>query len=368
MARYLITLLFPRLRLAPRLCLAPCPSRGERGQMLVLMALVLPVLLGMTALAVDIGGYATERRDLQNAADSIALAAAQELPDEAAAQAVADTWASNNNIDPGDVTVTITQAGGGEPNPKVRVVIDREHEFSFARVLGIDSAAVGAVAAGIKTSPGGSGDVVPWAVLESHQLSTPPGDLIVLKYDSDNVSNGNFGAIRLDGNGSSVYNDTIIAGSTSVICAEGVPGCTETSPVCVDGVCQSQTGNMVGSTRTGVNWLMNNTSSQCDEFGEVFDGPAGGEYTVKNECNPYLDGSYQNERLIVVPIIEALCNGSCSLTVVSFGLFWLEGYQGSCTGNDCEVVGRFINAELTTNALTGVYDPNSSLHFARLSE
>ena len=51
-------------------------KRGERGQAIIIVALLLPVLLGMAGMAVDIGSYASERRTLQNAADSIALAAA----------------------------------------------------------------------------------------------------------------------------------------------------------------------------------------------------------------------------------------------------------------------------------------------------
>ena len=59
---------------------------GERGQVAMIAAGLLPVLLGMTGLAVDVGSYMSERRQLQNAADSIALAGAQELPDEDAAR------------------------------------------------------------------------------------------------------------------------------------------------------------------------------------------------------------------------------------------------------------------------------------------
>ena len=68
--------------------------RRERGQVLMMAALLLPVLLGMAGMAVDVGSYASDRRQLQNAADSIALAAAQELPDEGDAQASLTTGPS----------------------------------------------------------------------------------------------------------------------------------------------------------------------------------------------------------------------------------------------------------------------------------
>lgn len=53
--------------------------RDERGQTVVLVALLLATLTGFTALAVDAGRFYMERRFLQNAADAAALACAQKL-------------------------------------------------------------------------------------------------------------------------------------------------------------------------------------------------------------------------------------------------------------------------------------------------
>jgi hypothetical protein len=336
----------------------------------MLFALLIPVLLGMAALAIDLGAFSAHRRSLQNSADAIALAAAQELPDEAAAHEKALDWAARNDVDAADLTIVTSPATSSEPNPSVRVTIERSHEFTFMKALQINEATVSASAKAIKTSPGGALDVLPWAVLEETKEDTEPGDLVTLKYDANDVEEGNFGAIRLDGNGSSVYGETIVDGSSSTICADGVSGCVETSPVCDGAVCESETGNMVGYTRTGVDYRMDNTAEQCDSFEEVFTPDADGSYDLNHDCNPWLDGTYTSLRVIVLPIISSLCNGSCDVTVTGFTLFWLEGYSadGKCTGNTCEIVGRFINAELTTGALAGVYDENSSLHFARLVE
>ncbi len=150
MARYSSPRRFASSRAAHR-------SRRESGQVLILSALVLPLLMGMAALAVDLGGYADHRRTLQNAADSIALAAARDLPDASAATASAHAWADNNNIPWSDVKVTITPVSASNPNPKVSVDISRPHTFVFIRALGVPSRAVGAHAAAIKTSPGGVG-------------------------------------------------------------------------------------------------------------------------------------------------------------------------------------------------------------------
>src|SRR4051794_30834388 len=54
-------------------------SDGARGQVLVLFALLLVVLLLISALAVDYGGWLVTRRSYQNMADAAALAGAQQL-------------------------------------------------------------------------------------------------------------------------------------------------------------------------------------------------------------------------------------------------------------------------------------------------
>ncbi|PHR90617.1 MAG: hypothetical protein COA78_34910 [Blastopirellula sp.] len=59
------------------------------GSILVLIAVLLPVLLGLAAFAIDIGYISLTRSRLQGAADSAALAAAEELPNGEAALAKA---------------------------------------------------------------------------------------------------------------------------------------------------------------------------------------------------------------------------------------------------------------------------------------
>ena len=106
----------------------------ERGQVLVIVAGVLPILLGMTGLAIDVGSYMGDRRHLQNSADSMALAGAQLLPDEDAAQDVAEEWADKNDVDLDDVDIEIDTSGSV---PEITVHVQRPHSFHFMKVLGI---------------------------------------------------------------------------------------------------------------------------------------------------------------------------------------------------------------------------------------
>jgi hypothetical protein len=136
---------------------------------------------------------------------------------------------------------------------------------------------------------------------------------------------------------------------------------------------------MTGPTRTAVDFRINNTMASCDTFEETFSGPdAEGKYHLVPDCNPWLEGPGKcdsptdlcSRRVIIIPVVESFGNGSSDpLLVQEFALMWLEGYDsGTCTGNSCEIKARFVDAELTTGGLSGVYDPDAHIQFIRLSE
>ncbi len=88
--------------------------RSERGQTMVQLALMLVVLLGFAALAIDMGYRYVERRRMQSAADAAALAGAYELcqgkPATVASDRAKEYLTRNGvaaaSIAPSDVTIT----------------------------------------------------------------------------------------------------------------------------------------------------------------------------------------------------------------------------------------------------------------------
>ena len=326
------------------------------------------------AVAVDLGGYSADRRDLQNKADAIALAASQELPNADAAHSVALQWAGKNGIDVSDLTITIVpQSLPGQANPEVQIAVKDDHSFVFARLIGVSSASVGASAAAIKTSPSGGSGVIPLAVTEAAIAGVTVPEPITLKYDANNIENGNTGPIVVDGVGSgscphsNLYCAGVTFGSESVICAEGTDGTYCDGPSTTD----TQPGNITGPTSDAISYRINNTSVECDEFGEVFeDDPTTSEpdvYRIVNECNPFLEGGYSSLRVLIVPVIDELCNGSCEVTITRFVLAFLEGFgSGGCSGNDCEIVARFVRVNQNVGLLAGTFDPEGFNHFVRL--
>jgi hypothetical protein len=153
-------------------------------------------------------------------------------------------------------------------------------------------------------------------------------------------------------------------GSENGLCAAGVDDCPYPSST------RTQPGNIIGPTEDGTDYRLDNTDPACDTWDEVVVETAEGQW-IRTECNPFLEGGNPDSlQVIVVPIVQTLCNGSCTVTIIEFALFFLEGYgPGGCTGNNCEVTGRFIGSNTNIGALIGVYDPDATTaHFVRLVE
>lgn len=122
--------------------------RDQSGQAFVLLALVLVVLLGASALVVDVGYAFYVQRSLQASADAAALAGASQLPDPSAAEATAleysGSGAGKNKRDnvPGVTTTVKTKCVPLAPCQPVNALVVTESTSvptRFAKVLGIDS-------------------------------------------------------------------------------------------------------------------------------------------------------------------------------------------------------------------------------------
>lgn len=143
----------------------------EHGGTLVLMAVVSVALLGMAALAVDVGMGFTAKSEAQRIADASALAGASAFLEYQGGDAVAPAeeraydFALRNEIrnvqvDSSEVTIQILT-----DESKVRVWIERQSIGTwFARVLGIDEMTVLATAAAQATDAGAARCLKPFAV------------------------------------------------------------------------------------------------------------------------------------------------------------------------------------------------------------
>lgn len=110
--------------------------KNESGQAMVIFAVSMVVLLGFVALTVDMGSAALTKSKLQNAADSAALAAAQDLPDATAAQLTAEEYAELNGVDGAQITLTTPYQGD---ETKALITCTQTLNYSFAKILGKNS-------------------------------------------------------------------------------------------------------------------------------------------------------------------------------------------------------------------------------------
>jgi Flp pilus assembly protein TadG len=124
-------------------------AEQEEGQVLVLAALFMTVLLGFAAFVIDFGGMASTKRQLQNAADAAALAGVASLPDdEDAAAAAAYEYAEKNEFG-NPITMgapAIDSSGPGTGPNTISVAVSRTVDFQFGRVLGLTNRTITATA------------------------------------------------------------------------------------------------------------------------------------------------------------------------------------------------------------------------------
>lgn len=143
--------------------------KNERGQAIVLTVLSLVVLLGMSALVLDIGSWYRAKRQLQATADAAALAGVQELPkDPSLAKSVALKFADDNGGSVLGSDVQVASMFG--PNDNIRVTAKKDQPGIFSRVLGIVNAHIEASARARVDTPAGVRYVAPMVVSCAHSL------------------------------------------------------------------------------------------------------------------------------------------------------------------------------------------------------
>ncbi|MDW8009298.1 MAG: pilus assembly protein TadG-related protein [Chloroflexota bacterium] len=319
----------------------------EAGNVIIMAALFMAVLMGFGAMAVDVGVMMWQRRELQNVADAAALAGVQELPnDPSAAVAVATDYARRNGVDRGGwrlESVDLLPAGCTAQarnctSLAVRVS-HRDAPFLLARVLGFTTTNVKASATASIQSPNTAGNAMPWAMKESVRRNARYGDVVTIKYSAQGGDHGNFGALAVPNDrcgssrhGANLYRCNIQNGAT----------------VEVGHTYDTESGNMRGPTQQGMQARLNATDPLCDSFNEVFEQTGSGQWRFRSErCNPWSPAGQGSKRVVLIPVVsDSDLRGRSQVTVLGFALAFLEDFQCR-SGNDCDVDVRFVQAVLS---------------------
>jgi hypothetical protein len=286
----------------------------SKGNAAILLCLVVTALFGFAAFTIDIGVVYAEKAKLANAMDAAALAGVLELPtNEVKAKTVAAEYLLKNAADLSGIIINV-----GSDKKSIELSGGKNVKHFFAPIIGIkESNITGSAKAVIGPAKSVTGGIRPFAV---QIFDFTYGDLVTLKEDAGDGSNGNYGGISLGGRGSSVFKINALYGYGGTI---SVGDYIDTEP-----------GNMAGAVN------------------EIKD-------YIQSEISTFDNFPRDSIRIWTIPLVDTFqVNGRGEIKVVGFANFYVEDIQGQ--SGQIEIQGRFVkfvtNAEVDMNlADTGLY-------------
>jgi Flp pilus assembly protein TadG len=233
--------------------------KDERGNVLVLTALSLTVLMGVIALAIDVGMLYRAKRLVQRAADSGALLAAAQIGSDSSGQTAANLGATQNGFtigtNPGTVSVTANTQTPTSTTGYVKVKVTEHTPTIFMPILGssfrtIDVSGVAAA---------------------TYTLSTNNACMLGLSQTGVQVPNAS--GVETDGSTSMVWNtkvmsDVSVQGSSKIIAPNcGVQACGPASEVAGSGKTAAAiyawgSANITAKTNTAPSYGTDNSGSK----------------------------------------------------------------------------------------------------------
>jgi hypothetical protein len=309
-----------------RLQAAAARARGEEGQAFGILVLCIVTILGVCALTLDVGSHYVEKRNSQDASDSLALAAAQKLlsePTQAQLQADSGLQALQSK-DASNATLQLlpSMSSGGTVTDTVRAVEDSDSKSAFAGVLSsaLSTAHVTTEAtAQLRTLLGYGYNTAPFALDQATFSQGYNVPLTLHVMPGDQVSPGNFGAIDLTqdpgcttSNGTANYRNMI-------------DGQYHSCGLTVGGTVPAETGRVGSNTCTAL--MSRDVGGGLVGVRSPFDPVAAGLW---NPATRSLS-TFQHPNLLVIPIIRAWSNGASTLDIVDFEYFIITSYSGYTT-------------------------------------
>jgi Flp pilus assembly protein TadG len=301
-------------------CIARLGKRMRaRGQTVVMLTLLIPILLGAVALGTDVAVFYYNWSQLQRGADAAALAGGAYLPrDTSTATSTAIQYAGRNGIPSGQV-ISVTF---GNANTTITVSVQRTVPFMFARVVGLVSNPVRASATAAVQTAGSATGAMPIGL----NSNTPYSKGQAIAMHQGRVAPGDWDGLALGCSGADCYRNNLTNGYSGVIS--------------VGDMLTSEPGAATGPTQQGINARIQN--------GVAFDSSA--------TATSFQTG---DPRAVIVPVVTWNgCLGSCTVPVVTFAAVWLNSVSGST------INATFISY-VTTGSTSSTTAPNDgALHCA----
>lgn len=274
--------------------------KEENGNGLLLFFLFIFVFIGVTGVVVDMGIVYKTKSELRKTANAAVLSGAQELTrGEVYVREVVDNILSANGE---KESLKECQVKPNNEN-KVRVTLEKDVPLTFMKLFNIKSvpvkvsstAGIAPLSRAVGAVPLGIDKNVPLEYMKEYKL----------KVDAGSSSTGYFGILALSGVGANLYEEDLMYGYENDLKIGDVIG--------------TQTGNVEGKTRNGVNFRINSS--------------------------PYLtnDISHRDDPRVILVLVyepyEISTNQLKSVKICGFAYFYLEEPMGR---NDSSVTGYFI--------------------------
>lgn len=361
---------------------------AENGQIAMLAAGLMFVLLAAAGLAVDLGAYAVGLRVAQNQADATALAGAVRMRDPSASPAAiiadAQQWAAANDVEPSELTCcTLTDTNSDGQLDQISVTVHRPSPLFFMRVFRAPPPTISRTATA-RVIHAAAAPICPWGLVASGPENGPSGEhygletnvVYALKVSMDLAEQGNFRALDLTGGGANDYRNLIAAGCS----AQQTGMWQEGQAILVMG----QQGNLGEPTRQGLEQLYAyeatdgyddqnphphaycNVAFTPDPLDPSKGYPVSGSQFAPPKPGCGSDSGHRG-RILIIPIIDHLpANASDPARVLGLASMYLAGWDETGPPANTQVYGIFLgNATLRSDWLRGESDnPLSPLRVA----
>jgi Flp pilus assembly protein TadG len=311
----------------------------QRGQTLVLITVFMMALLGMCALAIDVGSWYQQKRAIQSASDAGALAGAAYLPSgwSPATSAAGSEFTKNLH----GATLTYTPSSVYVSNDSITVTATAPAKSFFAKAFTSKAVTVKAVATATMMNAGGG--ALPWGVIQN---SYTPGTTYPIYVNNTGPNNG---SLRLPGwdTASSKCSSTSAngLGGAALYTGEITPGVVTTCPVLLNQVLSTKTGQNSGPTTQGVT---NRCGATLQSPGTIVSFNAAGSATLVQP------GSCQ---LVLLPVVVDAATGASSWPKTGTGDVRVVGFSwwviSAVVGQGQEVDAVYVGDAPVTSSAAG---------------
>ena len=342
--------------------------RLSKGQIAVLYAGVMAVLLGAVAMSTDVGVMYYQWMALQRGIDSAALAGVNSLPDAPATAATTVTaYANNNGVKTAEISAitcidatnaafscanTTSQPAGFMP-VKVKVDATRVQPYYFARALGLTTATLNVSSTAFLPpapsclncctvncnsssppgSPGGpSPDNVPVSGASGCGTSTAQYDIIPIAVDDQTkdqwVNNHAYTLNRVTASngGNGPWPDAPGNWGAITLCGGGNGG---------SGL-RTQIANGFGGAMSSEMTVTTNPGAKVGPIDQGFADLLGA--STDNWSTWKANPTVADKRVVMVPMANfSTCRGQCTLKIDGFLSFYIDSY------NSGAIIGHFID-------------------------